>query len=69
MKSATALAFKGLAATKGYTCQRLAEALNVSPAVLSHRIAGRTPWAWGEVLACCKALEISPDEFARYYQK
>lgn len=63
----TNLAFRGLCYQHGYNSRRLAEEIGMPEPMLSDRIRRRTPWRWSEVVAVCKTLEISLDEFARYY--
>ena len=63
----TNLAFRGLCFQHGYNSKRLAEEIGMPEAMLSDRIRRRTPWRWSEVVAVCKTLEITLDEFARYY--
>lgn len=59
--------FRGLCLQHGYTSKRLAEGIGMPEPMLADRIGRRTPWRWSEVVAVCKTLEISLDEFARYY--
>lgn len=59
--------FRGLCLQHGYNSKRLAEEIGMPEPMLSDRIRRRTPWRWSEVVAVCKTLEISLDEFARYY--
>lgn len=61
------MAFRGLCFQHGYNSKRLAEEIGMPEPMLSNRIRRRTPWRWSEVVAVCKTLEISLDEFARYY--
>lgn len=61
------LAFRGLCMQHGYNGKRLAAEIGVQEPMLSDRIRGRTAWRWPEVLAVCKALDITPTEFARYF--
>ena len=61
------MAFRGLCMQHGYNSKRLAEEIGMPETMLSDRIRRRTPWRWSEVVAVCKTLEISLDEFARYY--
>lgn len=59
--------FRGLCLQHGYNSKRLAEGIGMPEPMLSDRIRRRTPWRWSEVVAVCKTLEISLDEFSRYY--
>lgn len=63
----TAMNFKGLCMQHGYNGKSLAEEIGMAEPMLSDRIRRRTPWRWSEVLAVCDALNITLDEFARYY--
>lgn len=65
--STNRLAFRGLCMQHGYNGKRLAAEIGLREAMLSDRIGGRTAWRWPEVLAVCRALDITPDEFARYF--
>lgn len=54
---------------RGFKLQDLAEAVGVCPSALSDRIHGRTSWGWPEVLAACRTLGMSLDEFAAYFPR
>ena len=64
---ATSLAFRAMCCQRGYNSKKLAEAIGMAEPMLSGRVRQRTDWRWSEVMAVCKVLEISLDEFARYY--
>lgn len=66
-KKSARLSFRGLCMSNGYNSKMLAEELGISETVLCDRIRGRTPWRWTEVIAVCKVLGISFDDFAKCY--
>ena len=63
----TNLAFTALIKSKGYNKKRLSEECHIPAAVISQRINGRSPWEWREVGRVCQALDITYDDFARYF--
>lgn len=67
MRTSASMAFAGLLMMKGLYMKDLAAIADMSSAKFTDRMCGRTPWRWCEVVKVCKALDISYDEFAKYF--
>lgn len=49
------------------TCGAFAAHFGKSPVWISSRLNNVVPWASDEIHAACEALEIQPDEIAKYF--
>lgn len=53
--------------SKGFNQKRLSEATGISQGMMSHKIRGRDKWFWDEAVKVCETLDITLDDFNRYF--
>lgn len=58
---------RGLIRERYHTEKAFAETIGLSAPMLSSKLNDRNDWKAGEIVAACKALDISPDLIGVYF--